>query len=498
MKKIFLLIAAPFAFFSAISAQISQEAAGGIVLERLNQETLPYIVCAKEGLQTDMTISTMNGEEFKLDYPCWVYYVSYPSVNCCRGHYLIINESNGNLLEVNAKSNAAPKDLAEWRVINKQLKIDEIIEIKWGDTVINTQYGLSLRVENIEDCRCPIGVECDWEGYASATLHLVTEKGQYDFTLDTHLPPIIKSDTVIEDIRYRLIDILPYPVFGEEPPVKTVRMLVGSQSIEDFSFHRNGSWSGLNETLKITVDSTHYSVSYRNLQTSELISYQTAIKTAAEQWNDLTKSFDFATFANIQDGPCRACVDGLDETFSVIHNGETYSCYNGNGDDHFKQMQEFFDAMLIQASIFKMNLAPSSGCSSFNVYKLGNNDYNALSIAVTGNREKLNLSKTEQTFDLSKTAVQDLNVKINKFTGGSHGYYCDYVFEGELLDTWTSVSGTVKIKIVQDYEGNPEDFEKIYTINVVVENAVLKNGKGNTMVVDRMQFNNVTVGWLPG
>ena len=108
-------IVAPFAFFSAISAQITQEVAGGIVLERLNQETLSYIVSAKEGLQTDMTIITMNGEEFKLDYSCWVYYVSYPSVNCCLGRYLIVKESNGNLLEVKAKNDAGPDDLAEWK-----------------------------------------------------------------------------------------------------------------------------------------------------------------------------------------------------------------------------------------------------------------------------------------------------------------------------------------------------------------------------------------------
>ena len=115
MKQILLLLAAPFIFLTTLSAQITQETADNIVLERLNQETQPYIVYAKEGVQTEMTITTINGEELELDYPCWVYYASNISANCCVGSYLIVNESNGNLLEVKTKSDAKPSDLAAWK-----------------------------------------------------------------------------------------------------------------------------------------------------------------------------------------------------------------------------------------------------------------------------------------------------------------------------------------------------------------------------------------------
>ena len=110
-------IVASFAFFSAISAQVTQEKADEIVLARLSQETQPYIIYAKEGVQTAMNIATIVGETLELDYPCWVYYASNISANCCVGRYLIVNESNGNLLEVKVKSNAGQGDLTEWRVV---------------------------------------------------------------------------------------------------------------------------------------------------------------------------------------------------------------------------------------------------------------------------------------------------------------------------------------------------------------------------------------------
>jgi len=252
MKKILLLIAVPFVFLLALSAQITQEQADAIVLERLNQETLPYIIHAKEGIQSEMTITTMNGETLELDYSCWVYYVSYPSVNCCLGRYLIVNESNGNLLELKATNDATPEDLNMWRIVKtiscKELKLGEITEFKWDETVCNTQYGLSLSVENINDCRCQIGTMCDWEGYASVEFHLTTQKGQYDFTLDTHQPPIFKNDTIIEGIKYHLADVLPYPVWGEEQE-KTVKILVNNNFLSNTEWRITTDFLGRDETV---------------------------------------------------------------------------------------------------------------------------------------------------------------------------------------------------------------------------------------------------------
>ena len=162
MKKIILISVSLVWAMSLFAENITREQADAIVLERMSQETLPYIIHAKEGIQSKMNITTMNREELELDYSCWVYYVSYPSANCCLGRYLIVNESNGNLLEVNAKGDTGPEDLAEWREkYNGQSNCDQdviisaeeyehapndpftIIDVKIVDDCLKIQFGAS-------------------------------------------------------------------------------------------------------------------------------------------------------------------------------------------------------------------------------------------------------------------------------------------------------------------------------------------------------------------
>ena len=119
------------------------------------------------------------------------------------------------------------------------LKVGEITEIKSGETASNTQYGLSLRVENVNDSRCPLGVDCmltaDYVSL-SVKIHLTTKNDKYDFTfVDAPEGSSVLSEKaiIIEGIKYRLMDVLPYPVWGEEQPVKTVKILVSGQSMDD-------------------------------------------------------------------------------------------------------------------------------------------------------------------------------------------------------------------------------------------------------------------------
>ena len=116
MKKTLLSIVTPIIFLSAISAQITQEQADALVMERMSQETQSHIIFVKDGVQTEMTITTANDEIFELDYPCFVYYIRY--AEGMNDKFLIVNASNGNLLEIRTKANAEPKDLAEWQIIN--------------------------------------------------------------------------------------------------------------------------------------------------------------------------------------------------------------------------------------------------------------------------------------------------------------------------------------------------------------------------------------------
>ena len=107
------------------------------------------------------------------------------------------------------------------------LNIGEVTEIKLGGTSYNSKKGLSLQAYNVNDSRCPIGAICVWAGYASVDFYLTTKKRKYDFTLPT--PYTFKNDTVIEGIKYELIDVLPYPELNKEQPVKTVKILVTNE-----------------------------------------------------------------------------------------------------------------------------------------------------------------------------------------------------------------------------------------------------------------------------
>ena len=132
MKKI-VAVTMPFVFLTALSAQVTQEDADEIVREHMSQETKPHNIYAKEGLQNEMLITSSAEELLELDYFCWVYYISY-GINT--GFYLIVNESNGNLLKVNAKNGAEPNCWSEWMTIkilllaNTQWKLAGIVDIQ--------------------------------------------------------------------------------------------------------------------------------------------------------------------------------------------------------------------------------------------------------------------------------------------------------------------------------------------------------------------------------
>jgi hypothetical protein len=112
------------------------------------------------------------------------------------------------------------------------LKVGEITEIKVGETAINSQCSLSLRVDNVNDYRCPIGVDCMLtEDYVSLSvqIHLTTKDGEYSFTfVDAPEGGTIPSKRAItiESIVYQLEDVLPYPNTFVEQSIKTVKILV--------------------------------------------------------------------------------------------------------------------------------------------------------------------------------------------------------------------------------------------------------------------------------
>ena len=123
MKKITILILLFAACALSLSAQVTQLQADTIVLDRMSSDQRAYTLYAKQGLQEEgYTITTSQGEVFELDYPCWVYYVTY--TNEIATKYLVVKESNGSLLEVNVRNDEGPEDLSEWETLFTVPQID--------------------------------------------------------------------------------------------------------------------------------------------------------------------------------------------------------------------------------------------------------------------------------------------------------------------------------------------------------------------------------------
>lgn len=87
--------------------------------------------------------------------------------------------------------------------------------------------GLSISFDGVEDSRCPIGINCIWEG---ALLYKLTLHGGADepFILtDSHrMPGVTSRFDALNDIHVELITETqpPVPVFGQPPPAYSVRL----------------------------------------------------------------------------------------------------------------------------------------------------------------------------------------------------------------------------------------------------------------------------------
>ena len=131
MKKIILFVTAFFAFLS-MKAQITQLESDSLVLQRMSQETRQHAILAQKGVQPKFTITTATGEILELNYPCWVYYISYIE-QTNNNHYLILRDSSGNVLKVNTKNDLIPDDLVEWRTV-------KAIEIPFTEYVLDSNF----------------------------------------------------------------------------------------------------------------------------------------------------------------------------------------------------------------------------------------------------------------------------------------------------------------------------------------------------------------------
>jgi len=105
-------------------------------------------------------------------------------------------------------------------------ELNQELTLKTGDVRNLNPNNLSIKVLNISDSRCPTGVVCVWQGEATVTLE-VKESPSFDQAIGTLILSTFHQpvDTVSGYI-FRLIDVLPYPVYGVEVPEKDKKVVL--------------------------------------------------------------------------------------------------------------------------------------------------------------------------------------------------------------------------------------------------------------------------------
>ena len=155
MKRILFQLFIFCSCATSLTAQISREQADEIVIEiatyhinYISCDTKPPTLFAKDGPLADtFTVVTSTGEKLELKYACWVYFLKYDEGS--KGKYLIVKESNGNILEVNTKNDERVEDLEDWR---KLLPIETPF----------TEYSLA-------------GTSCQWINFESDKVIMVND-----------------------------------------------------------------------------------------------------------------------------------------------------------------------------------------------------------------------------------------------------------------------------------------------------------------------------------
>ena len=92
-----------------------------------------------------------------------------------------------------------------------QMMINDTIRMQIGEVYCNQANGIRLECDSlVGDSRCPVGATCVWEGNAELSFILEQDTDQlHEFNLNTN--PGFRTDTTINELRYKLVDLIPYP-----------------------------------------------------------------------------------------------------------------------------------------------------------------------------------------------------------------------------------------------------------------------------------------------
>jgi hypothetical protein len=106
---------------------------------------------------------------------------------------------------------------------NTSSPLMDTLSIKMAETVMSGD--ITIKLDNVNEGRCPKNVTCVWAGFADAKL--IVQKGAYSQVVQ--LKTVSKLDTaVVLNRHFRLLSVSPYPIGATQIPQSdyVVKLLV--------------------------------------------------------------------------------------------------------------------------------------------------------------------------------------------------------------------------------------------------------------------------------
>lgn len=142
----------------------------------------------------------------------------------------------------------------------------------------------------------------------------------------------------------------------------------------------------------------------------------------------------------------------------------------------------------------EFDTSTAEGCGEFGVYVFNDNKY--LGLAVYGDSSALNLSESEQTFNIEDMEEGDLGIIVNEYRK-NNAYFSCHNFASELMQVvhrYEAISGQVTIRVNQPLVA-VVDTQYHYSVDISLSNITLQHSlKDNTITLNSLEFFDVVVG----
>lgn len=95
----------------------------------------------------------------------------------------------------------------------------DTIAINTNNVVFDVSRRFSIKLDTVlTDSRCPKGVQCVWEGNAEVHLKTIMSSDGKTHHIQLNTNSKFQQDTIIDNYRFRLLQLNPYPEKGKAFP----------------------------------------------------------------------------------------------------------------------------------------------------------------------------------------------------------------------------------------------------------------------------------------